>query len=116
MYHNLEDNALIKAWKFAAQELGLEIISPLKMNTENVEVNYPVLIKNFGGKKGTIIARHALFMDSPMSKHKDYYFSAVNADYYSEYNRENFIDTLEDWGYYGDKASKPEWYNGNVYE
>ena len=110
------DEPLIKAWKIAAQELGLDIINPLRMNTENGKVEYPVLVKNFGRKKGTIIARHELFMDYPMPKHKDYYFSAVNADYYSKYSRENFIETLEDWGYYGDKASKPEWYNGHVYE
>lgn len=110
------DEPLIKAWEIAAQELGLDIISPLKMNTQNGEVNYPVFVKNFGGKKGTIIVRHELFMDCPMPKHMDYYFSAVNADFYSKYNRENFIKTLEDWGYYGDKASKPEWYNGYVYE
>jgi hypothetical protein len=55
-------------------------------------------------------------MDYPMPKDKDYYFSAVNRDSYSKYNRESFIETLEDWGYYGEKASKPEWYNGHVYE
>jgi hypothetical protein len=49
------DEPLIEAWKIAAQDLGLDITSPLKMNTENGEVNYPVLVKNFGGKKGTII-------------------------------------------------------------
>jgi hypothetical protein len=116
MEDNSLDEPLIEAWKIAAQDLGLDITRPLKMNTENGKVNYPVLVKNFGGKKGTIIARHALFMDYPIPKHKDYYFSAVNADSYSKYDRDTFIETLEDWGYYGDKANKPEWFNGNVYE
>jgi uncharacterized protein YchJ len=116
MNHNSSDEKLIKAWKTAAEELGLDIISHLQMNTENGKVSYPVFVKHFGRKKGTIIARHALFMDYPMPKDKDYYFSAVNRDSYSKYNRESFIETLEDWGYYGDKASKPEWYNGHVYE
>ncbi len=115
MNDNTLDEPLIKAWKTAAQELGLDIISPLRMNTENGKVSYPVLVKNFGGKKGTIIARHVLFIDYPMPKHKDYYFSAVNADSYSKYNREKFIETLEDWGYYGDETNKPEWYDGHVY-
>ena len=110
------DSPLIEAWKIASLDLGLDIISPLKMNTENGKVIYPILVKNFGGKKGTIIARHALFMDYPMPKHKDYYFSAVNTDSYSKYNREKIIETLEDWGYYGDKNNKPEWYNGHIYE
>jgi hypothetical protein len=56
------DEPLIKAWKIAAHELGFDIISPLKMNNENGKVNYPVLLKNLGEKKGTIITRHTLFM------------------------------------------------------
>ena len=116
MNNNSLDEPLIIAWKIAAEELGLDIICPLKVNTENGKVNYPLLIKNFGGKKGTIIARHELFIDFPMPKDKDYYFSAVNVDYYSKYNKENFIETLEDWGFYGDEDCKPEWYHGHVFE
>lgn len=116
MTHNTLDEPLIKAWKTAAQELGLEIISPVTTNTENGKICYPLLIKNFGRKKGTIIARHLLFINHPLPNYQDYYFSAVNADTYSTYNREFFIETLEDWGYYGAKASKPEWYNGHIYE
>jgi hypothetical protein len=115
MNDNTLDEPLIKAWRIAAQELGLDIVSPISIDTGNGEVNYPVLVKNFGGKNGTIIARHTLFMDNPMPKHTDFYFSAVNADTYSKYSREMFIDTLEDWGYYGDKTHKPEWYNGHIY-
>ena len=111
MVHKTEVIALIEAWKKAAQELKLDIVSPLKLNTDNGIVEYPVLIKNFGGKKGTIIAPHALFIDYPMPRHKDYFFSAVNSDSYSIYNRAHFIDTLEDWGYYGEENSKPHWYN-----
>lgn len=110
------DEQLIKGWKDAAQELGLDIITPLHLNTDNGKVTYPLLVKNFGEKNGTIIARHEFFMDYPMPKHKDYYFSAINAESCSNYNREYFIEMLEDWGYYGGKTSKPEWYEGHVYE
>ena len=110
------DAPLINAWKHAAQELGLEIITPYQVDTEGGMVTYHVLVKHFGRKKGTIVARHELVMDYPIPKHKDYYFSAVNADIYSKYDRVHFIETLEDWGYYGDKTSKPEWYNGQINE
>jgi len=111
-----EDKNLIAAWKLAAQELGLEITTPFIMNTVNGKVYYPLLVKKFGRRKGTIIARHSLFMDYPMPKDKDYYFSAVNAEHYSNYDKANFIETLEDWGYFGQQSAKPEWYNGYVYE
>ncbi len=87
-----------------------------QINTENKKVTYPVLIKYFGGKKGTIIARRELFIDHPLPKIKDHFFSAVDAESYSKYNRENSIESLEDCGYFGDKNSKPEWYDGYVYE
>ena len=36
--------------------------------------------------------------------HKIRLFNAVNM--------ERFIDTLNDWGWFGDKSSRPEWYTG----
>lgn len=111
-----KDDALINAWKLAALELGLEIICPFKINTENGIVSYPILVKHFGGKRGTIIARHEQFMDFPMPKHKDYYFSAVSSDYYLNFNKKLFIETLEDWGFYGNKETKPHWYIGHVFQ
>ena len=116
MNTNSKDVALINAWKIAALELGLEIISPYKINTEEGYVSYPILVKYFGKKKGTIIARHELFMDFPIPKHKDYYFSAVNSDYYSNFNKNQFIETLEDWGFFGEKDNKPDWYKGHIFD
>jgi hypothetical protein len=111
MYYTEKDKQLIDAWKTASRELEIEIISPFEINTENGKVRYPVLVRNFGGKKGTIIARHAYFMDYPMPKHKDYFFSAVNADMYSHFDRKLFIETLIDWGYFGSDENKPEWFS-----
>ncbi len=107
---NSDDIALIKAWVTAAEKLGLHIETQVEFNTEEGKVVYPVLVKYFGGNKGTIIARHLLFMDYPMPKHKDYYFSAVNASTYSIFHEERFIDTLKDWGYFGPEDLKPKWY------
>lgn len=113
---NQADEQLILAWQKASCDLGIEIETPYILNTEGGKVDYPVFVKNFGRKKGTIIARHELFMDYPMPKHKDHFFSAVNAETYSEYNREYFIDTLEDWGYFGSDSGKPAWYKGEHYQ
>ncbi len=109
MYFSEKDKQLIDAWKTASRELGIEIISPFEMNSENGKVKYPVLVKNFGGKNGTIIARHSYFMDYPMPKHKDFFFSAVNADVYSHFDRKQFIETLIDWGFFGSDENRPEW-------
>ena len=114
MNMNSKNDVLIDTWKRAAIELGLEIICPFKINTENGMVSYPILVKHFGGKKGTIIARLELTMDIPIPKHKDYYFSVLDSDYYSNFNQELFIETLEAWGFFGDNEKQPDWYNGHI--
>ncbi len=113
---NSSDQKLIEAWQSASEDLGIEIETNFVLNTEEGKVNYPVFVKNFGRKRGTIVARHELFLDFPMPKHKQYYISAVNAEIYSNYNREYFIETLEDWGYFGSDSNKPIWYEGRNYK
>lgn len=110
MYFTENDKQLINAWEKACVELQIEIISPFELNTESGKVKYPLLVKDFGGKKGTILANHLYFIDYPMPKHKDYFISAVNADMYSQFDRQQFIETLIDWGYFGLEENKPTWF------
>lgn len=113
---NSADQKLIEAWQQASEDLGIEIETNYVLDTEEGKADYPVFVKNFGRKKGTIVARHELFIDFPMPVHKDYYISAVNAEIYSNYNREYFIGTLEDWGYFGPDSIKPSWYKERNYQ
>lgn len=106
---------LINSWKIAHVELGIDIISPYVMNTKGGKVEFPILVRRFGRKKGTLITTHAEFTDNDIPVDKDYYFSIVNEKEYSEYNKELFIETLEDWGYFGDENDKPDWFNGYVH-
>jgi hypothetical protein len=41
-----------------------------------------------------------------------YYCSALNPLSYANYERDSFIETLNDWGYYGADSKKPKWYTG----
>ena len=109
---NPADQNLITAWQRASEDLGIDIKTNYLVNTEGGKVKYPVFVRSFGKKKGTIIAKYELFIDFPMPKHKDYHFSAVNVETYSKYDREYFIETLEDWGYFGADFNKPIWYRG----
>jgi hypothetical protein len=38
--------------------------------------------------------------------------SRLNALEYSEYDRTNFVDTLNDWGWFGAQDQTPAWYTG----
>ncbi len=41
------------------------------------------------------------------------YCSEVDEEAYSQYNRELFVETLNDWGWFGDSSAIPEWYTGH---
>ena len=45
-----------------------------------------------------------------------YYCSALNFEHYKNYDRQYFIDTLNDWGYFGDASKKPHWYTGQSWK
>jgi hypothetical protein len=99
---------MINAWEKAAKDLGIEIEVPFHFNGEE----FPLLIKYFGSRKGTVILDidDIAIADDQISK--DYYWSGLNPANYTQYNREKFIDTLEDWGWYGENSNKPCWYTG----
>ena len=46
------------------------------------------------------------------AKQAGYYYSSLSAEVYSHYDRAEFIDTLNDWQYFGLPEHKPLWYSG----
>jgi hypothetical protein len=40
------------------------------------------------------------------------YFCSVLFPTYEEYKRELFIDTLDDWQFFGSERERPPWYTG----
>lgn len=104
---------LISAWRKAEKDLLIKIIAPFDLTDENgQEINYWLLVKDFGSKHGTLILSADDTTDFGIAEKHGYYCSALNTKSYDKYDRELFIDTLNDWGYFGDEANKPKWYNG----
>lgn len=108
------NNEVIKAWRKATVDLGLKIQSPfnLKVNSGKI-IEYGLLLEDFGSKLGTIIYTTFEKDDDEDEPWKYGLFSsALNPESYSKYDRQHFIDTLNDWGFYGDKIKTPDWYTG----
>lgn len=105
---------LIEVWKIAAADLKIEIISPFVLKTKNdTELSFLILVKDFGRKLGTVIFSTEDMSDIKSLENYGYYYSALNPLIYSQYNRDLFIDTLKDWGYFGEEFNQPSWYSGN---
>lgn len=110
------DNEVIKAWKEAAKDLELKIQSPFFLKTDNGdELEYGLLIEDFGSDRGVLVLTTYESMDDDEPWKYGYYSSALNSFHYDKYNRENFIETLTDWGFYGKSENKPYWYKGHLY-
>jgi hypothetical protein len=66
----------------------------------------------FGGRTGTLI--RVLREPSELSPEPagDGYYWSVLSPGYGWYKRQFFIDTLEDWQFFGLDSDRPEWYSG----
>jgi len=107
---------VIHAWRQAADDLQIKIQVPFILITaDNRTVKYDLLIENFGSKLGTLILSMDDMTEFNTAKKLGYYCSALNPDSYSKYDRANFIDTLNDWGFYGETSNKPNWYSGQAW-
>jgi len=104
---------LIKVWQQAADDLGLKIQSPFHLTTsENKKIRFELLVENFGSKLGTIIFLIDDLTEIRTPSQYGYFFSALNPDSFVIYDRQYFINMLNDWGYFGDKTKTPDWYTG----
>lgn len=102
----------IKAWKDAAENLGIEVESPFYLNRSK----FPIFVKHFGTSIGTIIVDMDDIDTADKLIPEQYYWSGINPKNYCEYEREHFINTLEDWGWFGPDSKNPSWYTGKYYK
>lgn len=108
-------NKLIKSWSEASKDLNIKIKTPFIIKDNNRKIIFELLVENFGCKKGTIIITINELEKINIPEKYGFYCSALNPINYSVYNRQYFIDTLNDWGYYGEKAETPIWYTGEFW-
>jgi hypothetical protein len=100
-----------RAWLKAAEDLEIRVIAPFWLESpDGISEVYDAFIPDFGGPKGAL----ALKIEDPLGSRgaQAGYFVSKLGESYRFYVRQLFIDTLDDWGWYGDKKSQPDWYTG----
>jgi hypothetical protein len=112
----LFDPEVAVAWNEAARDLKFTFQTPFDFRTSNGESHRFIgLVSKFGSAKGTVIGLIAQFESRSVAKELDdlgYYLSFLNPDSYCHYTRDNFIATLDDWGWCGSTDERPAWYSG----
>ena len=107
------DRKMCEAWQEAAHELGFEFTTPFTVIVDGQPFTYLGLVHNFGGAKGTLVG--TMSWGTGLEDHptpEGFYLSLLNPSSYITFERENFIDTLDDWGWFGPEDKKPSWYTG----
>ena len=107
MINQMGDLKLYKAWQIAADDLKIKIQFP----AYNFGEGFGILIEDFGSSKGTIATGLETEIDFKSIK-KDGLFISQLGSSYEKYNRVDFIETLNDWGYFGNNENIPDWYSG----
>ena len=105
------DDAISQAWLQAAADLGIRVTAPFTLHLPDAEaITYEAHVVDFGGPKGTLTG---VFEDNlgDCRAVQGYYVSNLAASYRS-YKRQYFIDTLNDWGWFGPSELRPPWYTG----
>lgn len=103
----------MKAWTQASADLSIRVTIPFVLVIENGErETFEALIVDFGGPNGTVVGRtdddEAAWNTRTTA---DFYVSNL-APIYRTYDRDLFIDTLNDWKWFGAKDQQPAWYTG----
>lgn len=109
-----EAEAVVHAWRRAAADLDLDVKAPWTMATDADSAECLALVIGFGNGAGTVVAlttdpRAGALQVAASSKGLS--LSLLDATSYGRYERELFVDTLNDWGWQGD-GDPPDWYSG----
>jgi hypothetical protein len=73
------------------------------------------LVREFGSPAGALlfcIGKEPSATQLRAIEAAGYFYSSLNAESYGSYAERAFIDTLNDWGYFGSPSGKPTWYTG----
>lgn len=102
---------VVEAWREAAADLGFRFTSPFVLTLPDGGQQEAIgLVHHFGCRVGTLIS----VLDEPSQHFRhlagdDYFWSSLSRGYCC-YSRAEFIETLNDWGYFGPVGSRPDWY------
>ena len=105
---------MAQAWLDAANDLGIRVQHPFTFATTAgaTATTGGVFLPDFGNPEGTLLTCrfdgddvHELADQTP------YFRSALNPKSYEPYRRGLYLDTLNDWGWFGDPSNRPSWYS-----
>ncbi|KRC65109.1 hypothetical protein ASE12_10250 [Aeromicrobium sp. Root236] len=102
------------AWRTAGVELGIHVTAPARVQLGSAVGEFDAFVADFGSGAGTLVASSHRVLDSATreaAKRSGFFVSQVDPESYAVFDRSLFVDTLNDWGWFG-TDERPDWYTG----
>jgi hypothetical protein len=110
VYRRMLDERISAAWLNASADLGIRVVAPFSIMVSTGEsLLYEAHIVDFGGPKGMVVGLPDRDYIGDIRGNLGYGSSDLFAAY-RQYDRKLFIDTLNDWRWFGREDEKPSWY------
>lgn len=106
-------SGMARAWQEAARDLGIRFDSPFGMSYRGKLYWCEGCLPDFGCAHGAIIVGGDTVDEIfDVADALGHFASALSPYSYETYDRELFVDTLNDWGWFGDPTHAPSWFAG----
>ncbi len=103
------------AWQKAASDLKITFVSPFPIEYKGRTIYCTGYLQDFGNPKGTVIlGLYDSDVDCDAINEGGYYLSRLNPLVYEKYSRDVFMETLNDWGWFGNPNEAPAWFSGAI--
>ena len=106
---------MAQAWLEAAEDLGIRVQHPFTFTTATgaTATTESVFLPDFGSSAGTLLlCRFDADDVCELAEETAFFRSALNPQSYEPYRRDLYIDTLNDWGWFGFPPARPSWFTG----
>jgi hypothetical protein len=107
----MSDRSIAGAWNAAALDLDIRVTAPAQLKVGDRVEEVDAVIADFGSRGGTAAVRlHTLTAEvQEIAEALGMFVSQLASEAYGEYDRSLFIDTLNDWGWFGAEGQAPTW-------
>jgi hypothetical protein len=107
------EREIADAWLAASRDLGVQVTTPAPREIGgDSELIAPALVHYFGKNVGAIVLVLGEPCEALAPILQRHYFVSIVAPHYRHYQRDLFMETLNDWGYFGPRELLPPWYTG----
>lgn len=106
------DADISDAWRRAAQELGIRVVAPYDVSLVGGRAaRVEAYVQDFGSVRGAIVlSQRTGNLAAEMNRNGHWH--SILTESHRAWDRKRFIDTLNDWGWFGPEGQEPDWYTG----